>query len=462
MVGSKESSGDFSECLHKHDDSLYVLGSRISILPEEPVFISLDVLKESKLSILVGDEVIVGTLEFNGYGNKKNDFRNVNDYSYIFTFVNGYSVLLPVPENGSKDISFDIGSDKPCAEVLDEDVNLLLRSSHLSIVIQDGGVLIRNFSDEDDLFYDLTNSLKEEVDSDDSDEFVEVADSSISVIGENLNVVGTIKGSGDFCASTSRQIGGSLASCKYPFENEDALAVDVNRGIFAVCDGVGGSPRGEEASHLVANWIARSNVDLKTAIDYAYDALRFFDHVFNENGHPFPPDTVFVAAQVKGNVLDLAYIGDCQWVIVRDGNVYKSKPHSEIEAKIRRGDITERDSFVNKKFFFRRGELTRTFYGRFFLDDGDDDNVEFDTFDLRSDDFVFLISDGASDALTDEDFLDVVNGKFSLTEGMEYLKSLIFKRNNSGWFLRKFDDGGDSAYVGAPSDNVSIAIYRHK
>lgn len=123
--------------------------------------------------------------------------------------------------------------------------------------------------------------------------------------------------------------------------NEDAYVVDVGRGIFAVCDGMGGHAAGEVASALattaIANgwgskrmqraidaWLERATpatrkslIDgVKTTVDDAHEAIVSAAAADSEKKGM---GTTVVGAIVVGSDVVFAYSGDSRGYLVREG-----------------------------------------------------------------------------------------------------------------------------------------------
>ncbi len=105
--------------------------------------------------------------------------------------------------------------------------------------------------------------------------------------------------------------------------NEDSLLFDVDHGVFAVADGVGGMPGGDVASAAAIAAVktilqtegAAALRDLPRIADQAHRAVR-------KAGNGFPGDsiaTTFTLAHVLDGRVRVVHIGDSFAMIVRDG-----------------------------------------------------------------------------------------------------------------------------------------------
>jgi PPM family protein phosphatase len=122
--------------------------------------------------------------------------------------------------------------------------------------------------------------------------------------------------------------------------NEDCFFVDVDAGLFAVADGVGGHQAGEIASALTCKVLERQvsrGSNLAQAIKVAN--VEVFEAVAQELGRAGMASTV-VAAQFDGPAWKLAWVGDSR-AYLWDGQLgLLSRDHSLVESLVRTGQIT--------------------------------------------------------------------------------------------------------------------------
>ena len=95
--------------------------------------------------------------------------------------------------------------------------------------------------------------------------------------------------------------------------NEDSFVFDVERGRFAVIDGMGGQKAGEVAAGLLRDWLVRAD-DLPHAIFEANREI-FSRGVSNEDERGM--GCVVTAVQVERNRLRLAHVGDTRAYLAR-------------------------------------------------------------------------------------------------------------------------------------------------
>lgn len=142
---------------------------------------------------------------------------------------------------------------------------------------------------------------------------------------------------------------GNQEDSRYP----DADTADVStQCCFAVCDGVGGAPKGEEASSIVAEAIGHyaSAYDfskpfgmkaLSECLGEAYEALDRESEVTNSG-----MATTMTMIAVHAGGVTAAHIGDSRIYHIRPGHgiLYRSKDHSLVDILLRRGKITPEEA----------------------------------------------------------------------------------------------------------------------
>ncbi|MEH6590037.1 MAG: protein phosphatase 2C domain-containing protein [Halioglobus sp.] len=122
--------------------------------------------------------------------------------------------------------------------------------------------------------------------------------------------------------------------------NEDCFLVNVDTGLFAVADGVGGHQGGEVASAITCQVLEReanAGSSLEHGIKVAN--VEVFEAVAQELGRAGMASTV-VAAKFDGPVWKLAWVGDSR-AYLWDGQLgLLSRDHSLVESLVRTGQIT--------------------------------------------------------------------------------------------------------------------------
>jgi serine/threonine protein phosphatase PrpC len=131
--------------------------------------------------------------------------------------------------------------------------------------------------------------------------------------------------------------------------NEDSYYVDNEIGLYIVADGVGGQDAGEVASALACSEIAaqvKAGKSLGQAIDCANQAIA--RAVVEGVGKTGMASTV-VALLIKGDLFEIAWLGDSR-IFIWDGKLKLiSRDHSLVESMLASGQITVEEAAAHPK-----------------------------------------------------------------------------------------------------------------
>lgn len=186
--------------------------------------------------------------------------------------------------------------------------------------------------------------------------------------------------------------------------NEDSYLVDTVRGLFAVCDGMGGHRGGDVASRMAVRaihaWIkdnppGNSITPLEGAIQYAN---RVVWEESQANADLQDMGTTATVALIWENRLFIGHVGDSSLYLIRSNQIDKlSRDHTLAEQMVSKGLITEEESCSSAYNHI----LTRAI--------GIAPRVETDScqIPLCHGDGILICSDGLSDLLTPQDMLEI-------------------------------------------------------
>ncbi|UHG91052.1 PP2C family protein-serine/threonine phosphatase [Spirosoma oryzicola] len=181
--------------------------------------------------------------------------------------------------------------------------------------------------------------------------------------------------------------------------------------LFIVCDGMGGADKGEIASQLLCEAVARyaSSLDypvfdavhLKTALDMAYQA--YTDYL---GEHPFVSrmGSTLALLQLHQQGVTAAHIGDSRIYQVRAGKiVFQTQDHKQVNDMVEAGIITATQALTHPW----RNRLSRAVVAS--SDKKETKSVPDSTVltDVREGDYFFMCTDGALERL-DEYALETV------------------------------------------------------
>ncbi|HEX3437335.1 MAG TPA: protein phosphatase 2C domain-containing protein [Pseudacidobacterium sp.] len=141
--------------------------------------------------------------------------------------------------------------------------------------------------------------------------------------------------------------------------NEDAFGFDLDRGLFAVCDGVGGNRSGEVASRLALDTVLDhfhpgvngngGDSSLHRVVQKANHALR--KAAESEELYSGMCTTI-VSAHLEGNRMWIAHVGDSRAYLLRHGALHRlTEDHSLLAERLRSGlnsDAPELDGILTQ------------------------------------------------------------------------------------------------------------------
>ena len=201
-------------------------------------------------------------------------------------------------------------------------------------------------------------------------------------------------------------------------DEDSILAADLSFGVnsksskfllLAVADGMGGHAKGEEASKIALNAIARTVIPelfndtpftelLEKGIQNANQNILDYTAKYPESSGM---GTTSVCAVVKGNEVHLANVGDSRAYVVSDDEIrVVTKDHSYVQALVDEGKITQAQAREHPK----KNIITKAV--------GISPSVEADKsiLTLGSDESLLLCCDGVIAHLPDEDIHKIING----------------------------------------------------
>ena len=214
--------------------------------------------------------------------------------------------------------------------------------------------------------------------------------------------------------------------------NEDNFGYDVRRGIFAVCDGMGGQAAGEVASKIAVDTVleyfragkpngkspvvgrtfegvSQRATALANAIQLANLAIQEAASATTERAGM---GSTIVAVCVEGNLFSVAHVGDSRVYLVRGGSIQQlTNDHSLVMEQVRRGLITLEEAEHSKV----QNVIVRAL--------GAEESVEPDLADheFLPDDVLLLCCDGMSRFVPENAMLERINRAGSLEQACDDL-----------------------------------------
>ncbi|AXK72337.1 serine/threonine-protein phosphatase [Lysobacter sp. TY2-98] len=176
--------------------------------------------------------------------------------------------------------------------------------------------------------------------------------------------------------------------------NEDTYYADGELGLWLVADGMGGHEYGEVASALARDTIVREVRDgtpLAQAIRIADEDIIAMSRRRND---ALPMGTTVVAARIRGERFEVAWVGDSRVYLWREGQLLQlSQDHSYVQELIANGALTQEQARSHP----HRNVVTQALG----VTDPRSLNVETMTGELRAGMQLLLCSDGLTEEVDD-------------------------------------------------------------
>ena len=188
--------------------------------------------------------------------------------------------------------------------------------------------------------------------------------------------------------------------CVYPFLGSTAAPVP---HLHIVCDGVGGSVAGNDASLLACQSFAEyfaNHSQLPVTKEFLKQALKYteiaFDDFIKSNPNKEGMATTLTLVYVIDNRAIMAHIGDSRIYCFRNNAaIFESKDHSWAEEMLRIGALTKEEISINPK----RNQILRAIRGS---SERYHTSIEVNEIEIQEGDYFFLCSDGILESWEDD------------------------------------------------------------
>ena len=217
--------------------------------------------------------------------------------------------------------------------------------------------------------------------------------------------------------------------------NEDCFAVDPARGLYVICDGMGGGNAGEIASHMAIEAIMTHlkaataapdfeligpvDPNLSTSTNQLASAIRAANEAVHKASWQHAKyagmGTTVVAIRLMTHYLSIAHVGDSRLYLIRGGAMQRlTSDHSWVAEQVAQGYMSEEEAERSP----RRNIVTRAL--------GVESTVEIDLAEmpLLSGDLLLLCSDGLTRGVRSEEILQTLQLDGDLEAKTERLVSL--------------------------------------
>lgn len=210
-------------------------------------------------------------------------------------------------------------------------------------------------------------------------------------------------------------------------QNEDAFLTIEEAGIFIVCDGVGGSNKGEIASNKTCDSIKNYFKDFDSEMigiseikKSVIKAETFLTEYVNENPESEGMATTLSLLKLSEQKSIIAHIGDSRVYHVRDGKIiFQTVDHSLVNELVASGFIKPEDAKSHPK----KNVITRAIQGN--SENADPDFYEIK--DLQVNDYFLLCTDGILESI-DNTFIEA---NFISTQNLTELTNTVFEQCNA-------------------------------
>jgi len=212
------------------------------------------------------------------------------------------------------------------------------------------------------------------------------------------------------------RVGASTDTGRVRTLNEDVYVLREDRGLFIVCDGMGGAPAGEVASQLAADAILErletgDEVDAYEDSASSYlpwtnrlgEAVRRSNEVIYHHGQSDPRraemGTTVVGAWVNHHIASVAHVGDSRAYLWHDNGLQLlTCDHSLVEEQVRAGLLNRAQSLESSQ----QNVLLRVLGG------GPDVDVDLQEIPVVPGDYLLLCSDGLTRMVPDAALADAI------------------------------------------------------
>lgn len=252
--------------------------------------------------------------------------------------------------------------------------------------------------------------------------------------------------------------------------NQDNFGYDSDRGIFVVCDGMGGHASGEVASKIAVDSLltyfrqrsqnAARRADQSTTTTVLSERALLLEEAIQlanmsiceaackHEQHAGMGSTI-VCVLVDQDLFSVGHVGDSRVYLIREATIQQlTQDHSLVARQTQLGLISREEARTSKL----QNVITQAL--------GSEDTIVPDVDDMVaiSDDVLVLTSDGLTRALSDEEIMQTVNSAAALGQacenliqsaklrgGTDNITCLLIRFVESSWYqtcLRSFRTGG--------------------
>ncbi|MCI5698609.1 MAG: Stp1/IreP family PP2C-type Ser/Thr phosphatase [Clostridiales bacterium] len=195
------------------------------------------------------------------------------------------------------------------------------------------------------------------------------------------------------------------------FNNEDACYVMVEKGVFIIADGVGGSSSGEIASRTATRFISQYVENNPINPEWGQEDMHLYfvkclnraNEMILDMGQRFDENsgmaTTIVVAYIDGPLMYVFNLGDSRAYLYRRNELVQiTEDHTYVNHLVQRGEITAEEALTHPD----RNQITKAL--------GADEHIYPDMFlvTLEADDVIIMCTDGLYVEVPEEEIKGII------------------------------------------------------
>ncbi|MFP4281769.1 MAG: PP2C family protein-serine/threonine phosphatase [Opitutales bacterium] len=206
--------------------------------------------------------------------------------------------------------------------------------------------------------------------------------------------------------------------------NEDAVLAVPDRALFAVADGLGGLPDGNEASRLAIEHLERlicaGPAEAEVDLAAVFSEINGIVHAVGLERHGEGGiGTTLTAAMVRNERLHIAHVGDSVAFLWRGGTLHILTEEHTVAA-LYGGSHTHRGETSLPEYYFHT--LTRC------IGATPEVETELEDYELRPGDCLLLCTDGLTKVLPTDEIAEVLGRTVTASQSVEILLEMALER----------------------------------
>lgn len=214
-------------------------------------------------------------------------------------------------------------------------------------------------------------------------------------------------------------------------ENVKVKAIEGDKALFAVCDGMGGHSKGEWASRFVCTKLNDNLEHFQFSKEFVQDLIGTIQKGMENEGIENNGTTIAGVA-LEGREAKIFNTGDSRvYKISRQDIIYLSHDHSLVQSGVDQGYISEDETFNHPQKNVIEFGIGGIFKNEW--DKGDKKvNIKDDV--LGADEHYLICTDGVNDVMRDNEIFDILHNN-PLERCSEFIEYLNERKNDNFSFI---------------------------